>query len=159
MCKTTPSGSPPAPLKNSSPDPAGGSSDPPPRLRFRAPNPRPAGFLTAEDCIPLCSSLSVSCRADRARRAFSAGQSAALVLSGERACPDPTPPISVRNRVYVVLRHHSGAPPACYLSFSSFKRAVGHLPGSTTVCHGFPTEGEARCFCHGAARPFPAKQE
>ena len=72
-----------------------------------------------------CSSLSVSCRADRARRAFSAGQSAALVLSGERACPDPTPAISVRNRCYVVLRHHSGAPPAFYLSFASFKGKQG----------------------------------
>ena len=144
--------------KDPSPEPAAGSSDPPPRLRFRAPNPRPAGFFSAEDCVPLCISLPLASRADRARRAFLAGQSAALVLSGERACPDPTPSLSVRNRVYVVLRHHSGAPPAFYLSFSAFKRAVGHLPGTTTVCHGFPTEGEARCFCHGAACPFPPTQ-
>ena len=106
----------------------------------------------------LCSSLGPSVREQRAARAWAAGRCAARVLAGEINYVDATPKLEIRSRLYVVLRHSSGKPPAVYRDFASFKKEVGHLPGSSTVCHGFPTEGEARVFCVAAGCAFPSEQ-
>ena len=107
----------------------------------------------------LCSSLSAAVRESRARRAWNAGLSASLVLGGETNYVDATPKLDIKNRLYVVLRHPGGEPPAVYSTFAAFKRAVGHLPGSQTVCHGFPTEEEARLFCLAAGQAYPQLQK
>ncbi|CAE7900553.1 unnamed protein product, partial [Symbiodinium necroappetens] len=49
--------------------------------------------------------------------------------------------VVVRSRFYVVLRNGRGGEPACYHSFASFKRDVGSLQGSDTVCHGKEEDG------------------
>ena len=153
----------PHPPKGSSvPNPAplsSASASPVPKFRFRPPPASASRPLSFEDCVHLCSSLGTSVREARASRAWAAGRSAALVLSGQCDYVDASPKIEVRSRLYVVLRHSSGKAPATYRSFASFKRAVGHLPGSTTVCHGFPTEGEARVFCAAAGCPYPPEEQ
>ena len=67
---------------------------------------------------------------------------------------EPTPTITIKNRCYLVLRNASGSPPGFYRNFSDFKAATGPLrPG--TVCHGWPTEAEARVYAWGAGQAFP----
>ena len=107
----------------------------------------------------LCSSLSAAVRESRARRAWNAGLSASLVLGGETNYVDATPKLDIKNRLYVVLRHPGGEPPAVYSTFAAFERAVGHLPGSQTVCHGFPTEEETRLLCLAAGQAYPQLQK
>ena len=127
-----------------------------PPFRFRPPPSPPVLEPPLEVAPPeslvLCSSLARAVRASRALRAWNAGISAGNVLRGASSCMDKTPDLVVRNRVYIVLRHSSGSPPATYLTFSAFKAAVGQLDWHC-VCHGFPTEGEARAYCAGASRP------
>ena len=72
-----------------------------------------------------------------------------------RDYPDSTPPLQVRSRFYVVLRNGRGGEPACYNSFTGFKRDVGALSGSDTVCHGFPTQGEGQIYAAAAGVPLP----
>ncbi|CAE7831328.1 unnamed protein product [Symbiodinium sp. CCMP2592] len=120
---------------------AAGSQDPP---KGSSPE-RPAG-----------SSDPPRLRADRARRAYQAGLSAYRVLSGELVCVDATPPISVRNRLYVVLQHSSGAPAAVYLSFSSFKKAVWAICQAPRRCvTAFPLKGKPAVTATGPRAPFP----
>ena len=154
----TPS-TPPGTSKDPNPDlKQHAAASPAPKFRFRPPPVQASRPLAFQDCVHLCSSLGLAVREQRAARAWAAGRSASRVLSGELDFVDATPKLEIRSRLYVVLRHSSGKPPAVYRDFSSFKREVGHLPGSSTVCHGFPTEGEARVFCVAAGCPFPQEQ-
>ena len=100
-------------------------------------------------------SLGKADREPRATRAWEAGYYAGLVLQGKRGAVPATPPITVRSNVYILLRSPSGAPPAAFRSFRAFSAATGRIAGATFVCHGFPTEGEARCYCLGAGVAFP----
>ena len=70
---------------------------------------------------------------------------------------EPTPDLSVRPRVYVVLRNPRLGRGGFYKSFGSFKLAVGRL-SHDTVCHGFPTEGECRVYCRAAGVDFPPEE-
>ena len=78
--------------------------------------------------------------------------------TGEIDCVPPTPEISVRNRVYVVLRAGGDTRPRFFRTFSEFKGHTGRL-SSGTVCHGFPTEGEARTYVRAAGLDFPAQPQ
>ena len=135
-------------------DPPSGSSSGPRPFRFR-PSPKPlASSQIPPECAQLCVSLAPSVRASRAARAWAAGLQAGLVLRGEQEVVEPTPTITVKNRCYLVLRNASGSPPGFYRTFSEFKAATGPFrPG--TVCHGWPTEGEARVYAWAAGQTFP----
>ena len=66
-----------------------------------------------------------------------------------------SPPLRSLSRTVVTwFRNASGSPPGFYRTFSDFKAATGPLrPG--TVCHGWPTEGEARVYAWAAGQTFP----
>ena len=146
-------GSPPRIPKDPTPEPKDSAvASPAPKFRFRPPPSQASRPLSFQDCVHLCSSLGPSVREQRAARAWAAGRCAARVLAGEINYVDATPKLEIRSRLYVVLRHSSGKPPAVYRDFASFKRE------SSTVCHGFPTEGEARVFCVAAGCAFPSEQ-
>ena len=152
---------PAAPVGGSEPactsDPPSGSSASFP-FRFRpAPRPPPARSpdLLPEDLLSFVSSLAPAVRKERGQRAWSAGLCAGAVLRGERDVVDPTLELRVRNRIYVVLRNPRGSSPSVYHPFGEFKAAVGRLL-SGTVCHGWPTEGEARLYCLASGQPFPS---
>ena len=130
--------------------------------RFRpcppAPVPDTPLLVAPSEALCLCVSLPKAVRAARALRAWNAGISAGNVLKGLSSRVDRTPDLAVRSRLYVVLQHSSGQPPALYLTYPAFKAAVGALEPDC-VCHGFPTEGEARAYCAGASRPFPSPSQ
>ena len=108
-----------------------------------------------ESLLHLVAGLAPSVRLERARRAWNAGLQARQLLAGTQDYPDATPPLQVRSRFYVVLRNGRGGEPACFNSFASFKRDVGALAGSDTVCHGFPTQGEGQIYAAAAGVPLP----
>ena len=138
--------------KDPSPDPDAEASSTP-RFRFRPP---PVHSDTGpESLLHLVVGLAPAVRRERAQRAWDAGLQARQLLSGAQAFPDATPPLQVRSRFYVVLRNGRGGEPACYHSFASFKRDVGPLAGSDTVCHGFPTQGEGQIYAAAAGVPLP----
>ena len=119
-------------------------------VRHASPPPLP------EDVLFLARSLPLASREARAVRAWKAGFWAGEVLAGRLDYPDASERIAVRSTVYAVLRCDALPGPAAFHGFRAFKSAVGALEHSNTVCHGFPTEGEARIFCAGANVPFPA---
>ena len=81
-------------------------------LRFRPPAPPPVSGTVPAECIHLCSSLALAVRTGRAQRAWDAGIAAGRLLRGEIDCVPPTPEITVRSRVYVVLRNPRGGEPS-----------------------------------------------
>ena len=92
---------------------------------------------------------------ERIKRAFKAGQWAQAVIQGRSGSPNRTPQLDLRPRIYVVLRNSRGPSPICYLSSSSYHRAVGDLSSSSSISHSFPSEAEARAYCRGADVDFP----
>ena len=75
------------------------------------------------------------------------------MLRGEQDVVSPTPDLSIKSRCYIVLCTATDSRTFFFRSFSSFKAHAGRLsPG--TVCHGFPTEGEARVYARGAGVAF-----
>ena len=107
----------------------------------------------------------------RIARAISAGASAAEKLAERTTHVDPTPKLSLRPRVYVLLRPgatavRSGAPArargaattwAAIRPYVACGRDLGLDPRS--VFHGFPSQAEAREYWHEATRlggPIPA---
>ena len=111
-----------------------------------------------DHCIDLCGRLSSSASfspADRARRAWVAGQWAKAVLQGEVPTPLPTPVLNVKPTCYVVLRSDRLPGPARYSTYSAFRAAVGPLEGSDSVTHSFGSISEARVFCIAAGVDFP----
>ena len=55
-----------------------------------------------------------------------------------------------RRGLDTVLKHSSGRPPATYLTYSSFKAAVGQLDREC-ACHDFFMGGKARAYCEERA--------
>ena len=134
-------------------DPPSGSS--PTSRRFSPGYPSTSATPTLPaDCLFLCSTLGAAVRQPRAQRAWTAGLEAGKVLRGEIDCVPPTPELLVKSRVYIVLCTPSSWQPRFFRNFSEFKAYTGKLRHGT-VCHGFPTEGEARVYCRAASVPFP----
>ena len=82
----------------------------------------------------------------------------AEVLSGRLDFLDASEKIATRSTVYVVLRCPALPSARAFRGFRAFKSSVGAIEHTDAVCHGFPTEGEARIYCAGAGVPFPAFQ-
>ena len=130
-------------------------SSAPPSFRFRPePSTDPKPSTLPSECLFLCSSLAPAARQSRASRAWAAGLSAGKKLRGEADCVEPTPEVPVKNRCYLVLRGPAGKPARFFRNFGDFKLYVGRLSGET-ICHGWPTEGEARVYCRAAGLAFP----
>ena len=86
----------------------------------------------------------------RIQRAWKAGNWARAVLREKVGSPNRTPAIELPNRQYVVLRGPGIVAPAFFDSSRELFRAVGHLEGSDTICHGFPTKLEAEVYVAGS---------
>ena len=159
------------PEASSAPHPVGGSSDrvpsPHPPLRVASRHAPPAAPTRAETassfaacpqyCLDLCSRLTSSSlsASERAKRAWVAGLWAREVLDGRWATPLSSPSVGLRPTVYIVLRCVDLAEPARYSTYTAFRRAVGPLENSSTVCHSFPSLAEARVYCYAAGVPLP----
>ena len=149
------SGSSDRPVAASVPQPA---ADSPPFVETLPAVGLGAGAPLPGDALFLVSSLHRADRRPRAQRAWDAGLQAGAVLQGLQVCPDATPSMPVRNRIYVVLRCRDDRAVRVFTTFGRFKLHTGPLERSSTVCHGFPTEGEARVYVRAAGLEFPDKE-
>ena len=95
----------------------------------------------------------------RIRRAWLAGQWAKAVLAGRITTPSKTPQISVRSRIYVVLRTEASNTPRCFSSSQSYWRCIKSLKDSLSISHSFPSETEARVYCSAAGVEFPVVEQ
>ena len=91
----------------------------------------------------------------RVRRAWTAGHWAKAVLGGRISSPSRTPQISVRSRIYVVLRVGTNTTPRCFSSSGSYWKCIGTFRDSNSISHSFPSETEARIYCSAAGVQFP----
>ena len=92
----------------------------------------------------------------RVQRAWTAGLWAGAVLQGRARAVARTPPLDLRNRLYIVLRAPGLDGPHLYNNFAAYRRAVqNHTTDS--VSHGFASLAEVRIYCAGAGVAFPAE--
>ena len=91
----------------------------------------------------------------RAKRAWLAGKWARATADGRVSSPNRSETISQRNRYWCVLRRAASSAPSLYTTSADFFRAVGRLEGSTTICHAFPSQVEARIYFAAAETDFP----
>ena len=111
----------------------------------------PADWLAKGTALTAAGTLSGK---ERVRRAWRAGAWARLVLEGSVGIPSASQPLAIPSRYYVVLGGE-GHEPCLYRSYRDFSQAVGPLPGSTAVCHGFPSELEAKAYTCAAGLVWP----
>ncbi|CAE7925619.1 unnamed protein product, partial [Symbiodinium necroappetens] len=111
----------------------------------------PADWLAKGTALTAAGSLTGK---ERLCRAWRAGAWAKLVLAGTVGTPNSSPPLNLPSRFYVVLGGE-GHEPGLYRSFRDFAQAAGPFPGSTAVCHGFPSELEARAYTCAAGLLWP----
>ena len=91
----------------------------------------------------------------RLRRAWRAGNWAGATKSGRVQSPNRTPTIDLPNKFYVVIRGPGIESPRGFKSSRALFAAVGPLEGSSTICHGFPSQAEANVYLAGAGeRPL-----
>ena len=87
---------------------------------------------------------------ERAKRAWTAGQWAAAVISGRIHSPSRSPQLDLRPRFYVVLKADNLDKPTIYKSAKSYWAVVGELSTPSSVSHAFPSEQEAKTYLAGA---------
>eukprot|EP00435_Cladocopium_sp_Y103_P020466 s1075_g5.t1 len=88
--------------------------------------------------------------AQRAQRAWLAGQWARATIDRRVATPNSTETIDLGNRFWVVLRCENCRVPRIFTSSGAFFTAIGQLEGSDTVTHAFPSETEAKIYLESA---------
>ena len=91
----------------------------------------------------------------RIERAFRAGQWAAATRQGRVATPNRSPTIDLPNRCYAVLWTPDRPSAPVHYSSRDFFSVVGDLDSSEAICHGFPSQSEARAYFAGAEVDFP----
>lgn len=107
--------------------------------------------------LALASQLSSSklSPSERVQRAWKAGKWAEATRRGRVSSPNRTPTIDLQNRCYVVLSSPDHKTPKVYYSSRAFFSAVGELEKSSAICHGFPTQTEAKIYLAAAGEEFP----
>jgi len=96
----------------------------------------------------------------RIARAYRAGCSARLKLTGARSHVDATSALDLRSRVYIVLRGPSTTEPTVVDSYSEYKKLVcgeGTRFVDSSVSHSFPSRAEAKAYCAGAQCIWPTR--
>lgn len=91
----------------------------------------------------------------RARRAWEGGQWAKLVLTGHVAKPKLSWDIDLSPTVYVVLRAPGVSTPTRVGTYTELHRLVGRLAETDAICHGFPSQAEAKIYCEAAGLAYP----
>lgn len=94
--------------------------------------------------------------AQRIRRAWIAGCWARAVREGRIGSPNQTEAIELPNRFWCVVHCEHLSRPRVFSTSGAFFAAVGRVQGSTTICHGFPSETEARCYFEAAGETYPS---
>ena len=84
--------------------------------------------------------------AQRAQRAWLAGQWARAVIDRRVASPNSSESIDLGNRFWVVLQCENCRVPRIFTSSGAFWSAIGQLEGSDTVTHAFASETEAKIY-------------
>ena len=117
--------------------------------------PCPASWISAATSN-LRSGSSQITPAERAQRAWIAGQWAGATIRGEVATPNATPSINLGNRFWVVLRCEYCNTPRIFTSSSAYFQAIQQLEGSDTVSHAFPSETEAKIYVSASGLEIPS---
>ena len=93
---------------------------------------------------------------ERARRAWIAGCWARAVNEGRVSSPNRSETIRAQNRFWCVVSCVGLDCPRVFTTSGAFFRAVGTVSGSTTICHAFPSETEARIYLEAAGADYPS---
>ena len=96
--------------------------------------------------------------AERAKRAWLAGCWARAVIDSRVGSPNRSPVLELPNRCWCVLSCQGLTCPRVFTTSRQFFAAVGQVEGSTTVCHGFPSETESRIYFEAAGFEYPSSQ-
>lgn len=92
----------------------------------------------------------------RAERAWEAGIWARHTIEKRVSKPRASFAIDLASTVYVVLQAPGLSEPTRLNKYSDLHRLVGRLADSPeTVCHGFPSQAEARIYCEAAGFEYP----
>ena len=95
---------------------------------------------------------------DRAKRVWLAGCWARAVIDSRIGSPNRSAAIELPNRFWCVLSCQGLSCPRVFTTSRQFFAAVGHVEGSTTVCHAFPSETESRIYFEAAGFDYPSSQ-
>ena len=119
--------------------------------------------------VPCPHQLVASCKAlhggqygkqYRAERAWEAGIWARHTLEGRVPKPRASFAIDLSPAVYVVLRAPGLESPTRVSTYSDLRKLVGRLVDSpSVVCHGFPSQAEARIYCEAAGVDYPSQHK
>ena len=137
----------------------GSSPQTPPRVAPRRTAPATASFATCPQYgLDLCACLAAAgsglSAEERAKRAWVAGLGPKRCLKAW-GTPLPSASVGLRPTIYIVLRCVDLPEPARFNSYASFRRAVGPLENTDTICHSFPSLAEARVYCYAAGVALP----
>eukprot|EP00438_Fugacium_kawagutii_P032333 Skav226350 [mRNA] locus=scaffold2980:276189:287601:- [translate_table: standard] len=88
--------------------------------------------------------------AERARRAWLAGQWARAVLEGRVATPNASETIDLGNRYWCVVRCPHCRVPRIFTTSGNYWSAVRRLEGTDTISHAFASETEAHIYLEAA---------
>ena len=113
--------------------------------------PCPGHWLVAAHRLT-CSRLS---GLSRIKRAWVAGCWARAVGEGRIGSPNQTEAIELPNRYWCVAFCEHLAGPRVFTTSGAFFAAVGRVQGSNTICHGFPSETEARVYFEASGATYP----
>ena len=94
----------------------------------------------------------------RVQRAWEAGLWAAAVLSGRIPKPRPTPKISLRPAVYIVLRGPNVTLPVRVATAAEYYRILPRFTDDS-LSHSFPSIVEAKIYCLAAGVEFPSSSD
>ena len=96
----------------------------------------------------------------RANRAWQAGCWAKATVEGRVPKPRPTPPISLRSTVYIILRAPGIDRPVRVSSAAEYFRIIPSFKGATgdSISHSFPSLAEARVYCAAFGIDLPEQQ-
>ena len=74
---------------------------------------------------------------------------------GRISSPNRSEAIELQNKFWCVVFCQGVSCPRVFTSSRAFFGAVGPVEGSSTICHAFPSETEARVYLEGAGLEFP----
>lgn len=112
--------------------------------------------VVSDEALRLCALLSstpVPAR-ERASRAWEIGFWARFCLEERVRTPRPSPPLDIKNSVYVVLRAPGFDCPLWVQRAADYRVIVGDFTADT-LSHGFPSQAEAKVYCLGAGVQWP----
>lgn len=120
-----------------------------------------ADLITAvpQSQVDVCSRLGATAEESRqrAQRAWEAGLWAKATLEGRVPKPRPTPKLSLRPTVYLIIRGPGIAHPLRVGSATEYFRLVPRFT-EDSVSHSFPSIAEAKVYCAAVGIDFPGEQ-